>query len=52
MVTGPVSVGSTYWTVTWPEAFAALVGSIGTVTERSWTYGRDYSFALSYTQEF
>ena len=24
----------------------------GRVTERSWTYGRDYSFSLGYTHEF
>jgi TonB-dependent receptor len=26
--------------------------TIGRVTERSWKYGRDYSFSLSYTHEF
>jgi hypothetical protein len=26
--------------------------TIGRVTERSWKYGRDYSFSLGYTQEF
>ena len=26
--------------------------TIGRVTERSWTYGRDYSFSLGYTHEF
>jgi len=26
--------------------------TIGTVTERSWKYGRDYSFSLGYTHEF
>jgi hypothetical protein len=26
--------------------------TIGRVTERSWTYGRDWAFSLGYTHEF